>query len=78
MQTAFDARVKAQDTERTRLEHTRQEAEKRAVDVKRERDTLAVELEDRFQIILSDDEAARVATVAELVQLVTARVGAVS
>jgi acyl carrier protein len=35
--------------------------------------TLAVELEDRFQIFLSDEEATRVATVGELVKLVVAR-----
>jgi acyl carrier protein len=40
--------------------------------------TLAVELEDRFQIILSDPEAARVQTVAELVRCVIERVGAAS
>jgi acyl carrier protein len=40
--------------------------------------TLAVELEDRFQIILSDSEAARVQTVAELVRCVVERVGAAS
>jgi acyl carrier protein len=40
--------------------------------------TLAVELEDHFQIILSDDEAARVQTVAELARCVAARVGAAS
>ena len=38
--------------------------------------TLAVELEDRFQIVLSDDEAARVKTVEELVRCVAARAGA--
>jgi acyl carrier protein len=38
--------------------------------------TLAVELEDRFQIILSDDEAARVETVGELTRLVASRVEA--
>jgi acyl carrier protein len=35
--------------------------------------TLAVELEDRFQILLSDEEATRVQTVGELVRLVVAR-----
>jgi acyl carrier protein len=40
--------------------------------------TLAVELEDRFQIILSDEEAMRIQTVGELTRMVTARVGAVS
>jgi acyl carrier protein len=38
--------------------------------------TLAVELEDRFQIILSDEEATRIQTVAELTRLVALRVGA--
>jgi acyl carrier protein len=35
--------------------------------------TLAVELEDRFQILLSDDVAARIVTVGELVDLVIER-----
>jgi acyl carrier protein len=35
--------------------------------------TLAVALEDRFQIILSDDEATRIRTVAELTSCVVAR-----
>ena len=35
--------------------------------------TLAVELEDRFQIFLNDEEAIRVRTVGELVRLVVAR-----
>jgi acyl carrier protein len=35
--------------------------------------TLAVELEDRFRIILSDEEAAKVRTVGELVQMVVDR-----
>jgi len=38
--------------------------------------SLAVELEDRFQILLSDDAAARIETVGELVQLVIERAGA--
>jgi acyl carrier protein len=38
--------------------------------------TLAVELEDRFQIFLSDEEATRVETVGELVRLVVARTAA--
>ena len=36
--------------------------------------TLAVELEDRFQIILSDEEATRIKTVAELARCVASRV----
>ncbi len=40
--------------------------------------TLAVELEDRFQVILSDEDATRIQTVAELARCVTARVGAAS
>jgi acyl carrier protein len=40
--------------------------------------TLAVELEDRFQVILSDAEAARLSTVAELAHCVASRVGATS
>lgn len=40
--------------------------------------TLAVELEDRFQIILSDDEATRIRTVGELARCVAARAGAAS
>ena len=40
--------------------------------------TLAVELEDRFQIILSDEEATRIQTVAELARCVTMRVKAIS
>jgi acyl carrier protein len=35
--------------------------------------TLAVELEDRFQIFLNDEEAIAVRTVGELVRLVVAR-----
>jgi acyl carrier protein len=35
--------------------------------------TLAVELEDRFQILLSDDAAARIQTVGELVRMVVDR-----
>ncbi len=37
--------------------------------------TLAVELEDRFQVILSDDDATRVRTVEELARCVAARAG---
>ena len=40
--------------------------------------TLAVELEDRFQIILSDEEALRIQTVGELARCVAARAGAAS
>jgi acyl carrier protein len=40
--------------------------------------TLAVELEDRFEIILTDDEATRIETVGELLRVVTARAGAAS
>jgi acyl carrier protein len=40
--------------------------------------TLAVELEDRFQVILSDEEAARLKTVEELARCVASRVGAAS
>jgi acyl carrier protein len=40
--------------------------------------TLAVELEDRFQIILSDEEALRIQTVGELARCVVARAGAAS
>jgi acyl carrier protein len=36
--------------------------------------TLAVELEDRFQVILTDEEATRLSTVAELARCVAARV----
>jgi acyl carrier protein len=36
--------------------------------------TLAVELEDRFHVVLSDDDATRVKTVAELAACVAARV----
>lgn len=35
--------------------------------------TLAVELEDRFQVILSDDEATRIETVADLARCVVLR-----
>ena len=38
--------------------------------------TLAVELEDRFEVYLSDEEATRVTTVDELVRCVLARAGA--
>ena len=38
--------------------------------------TLAVALEDRFQILLSDEEATRVETVGELARCIVARVGA--
>jgi acyl carrier protein len=38
--------------------------------------TLAVALEDRFRVLLSDEEATRIRTVAELAQLVCARVSA--
>ena len=38
--------------------------------------TLAVELEDRFEVYLSDEEATRVTTVDELVRCVLARTGA--
>jgi acyl carrier protein len=38
--------------------------------------TLAVELEDRFQIILSDEESTKIQTVAELARHVVARAGA--
>jgi acyl carrier protein len=38
--------------------------------------TLAVELEDRFQILLSDDEATRIQTVGELTRMVCERAGA--
>lgn len=40
--------------------------------------SLAVELEDRYQIILSDDDATRVRTVAELARCVAERVRAAS
>jgi acyl carrier protein len=40
--------------------------------------TLAVELEDRFQVILSDEEATRLQTVEELARCIASRVGATS
>lgn len=40
--------------------------------------TLAVELEDRFEIILSDDDARQIQTVGELARYVAARAGATS
>jgi acyl carrier protein len=40
--------------------------------------TLAVELEDRFQIILSDEQAMRIQTVGELARCVATRAGATS
>jgi acyl carrier protein len=40
--------------------------------------TLAVALEDRFQIILTDEEAARVQTVGELARCVAARTARVA
>ena len=40
--------------------------------------TLAVELEDRFQIILSDEQTARIRTVAELARCVAAQATAAS
>ena len=38
--------------------------------------TLAVALEDRFQILLSDEEATRIETVGELARCIVARVAA--
>jgi acyl carrier protein len=36
--------------------------------------TLAVALEDRFQVVLSDEEATRIETVGELARCITSRV----